>query len=161
MSAIFVSLFYTYIYFLYYQFFHWWIFLAHVVSVSSTAALARRKSADLSDGIDVLILIVFLYLLLSLSIQLVVYMHLCICRGKVHVSKVSHVPAGFILPQYNMIILNGLVTWVRRIYGLFPLPETAFATHSWGTFAYHSRDRDIALFTDNCNSSDVRYNKPF
>ena len=52
-------------------------------------ALARRKSADLSDGIDAPIPIVLLYFLLSLSIQLVVYMHLCICRGKVHVSKVS------------------------------------------------------------------------
>ena len=69
-----------------------------------------------------------------------------------------------------------MVTWVRRIYGLFPLPETAFAPHrwstfipheghilapySWGTFAYHSWDTDIALFTDYWNSLNARYNKP-
>ena len=69
-----------------------------------------------------------------------------------------------------------MVTWVWRIYGLFPLPETAFAPHrwstfipheghilapySWGTFACHSWGTDIALFTDYCNSSDARYNKP-
>ena len=27
-----------------------------------------------------------------------------------------------------------MVTWVWRIYGLFPLPETAFAPHRWSTF---------------------------
>ena len=40
----------------------------YVVLVSSIATLAKRKSAELFDGIDVLIFIVLLYFLLSLSI---------------------------------------------------------------------------------------------
>ena len=71
----------------------------YVVFVPSISTLAKSKSADLFDCIELLIFIVLLYFLLSLSIQFVVYAPLYL-YWKDHISKVSDVSIGFILFQY-------------------------------------------------------------